>query len=235
MTSQPAPAPDPTLAIAERQLAILGELAQIAMAAARAFGSSAVAAAKAEEAVLAEEYFVPEVGRARACGARDAAESFQKASRAVRLTLKLEMAVAEIVRDIRAGVVTHSAPRTLQTWSGPAPMIAGVLQAGVHPAGRHSDRDARDRDRQRADSEPVVEFDRPEILSGILSGAPFRAAVDALCADIGARADWDSWTIIPPDPLEADKAAPFMQPPSAPKAGRSRGGSPVDRELALSP
>ena len=88
---------------------MLGELAEIAMGVSRAFSSSAVASAKAAEAILADEYFVPEVGRARACGAKDAAESFQKAARAVRLTLKLEMAVAETLRDIRAGIVTRTA------------------------------------------------------------------------------------------------------------------------------
>ncbi len=98
---------DPTLDIAERQLAMLGELAEMAMTTARAFTASAVASAKAAEAILDDKYFVPEVGRANACGAKDAAESLQKVTRAVRLTLMLEMKVAEIVRDIRAGVVTH--------------------------------------------------------------------------------------------------------------------------------
>ena len=56
----------------------------MAMAASRAFTASAVASAKAAEAILADEYFMPEVGRARACGAKDAAESLQKVTRAVR-------------------------------------------------------------------------------------------------------------------------------------------------------
>ena len=100
---------DPTLQLAQRQLLLLDELAEMAMATARAFTASAIAAAGAEERILANEYFSPEVGRARACGARAAAESFQKVARAVRLTLTLQMNLAEIVRDIRAGRVPISA------------------------------------------------------------------------------------------------------------------------------
>ena len=115
---------------------MLGELAEMAMAAARAFTGSAIASAKAEEAVLADEAFVPEVGRARACGAKAAAESFQKAARAVRLTLMLEMNLAEIVRDIRAGRVTYLGGLAVRKESG--------LDAGARAD--DGDRDRRSRD-----------------------------------------------------------------------------------------
>jgi hypothetical protein len=190
-TQTPDPS-NPTLAIAERQLTQLGELAEMGMVAARAFTASAVASAKAEETILGAEWFTPEVGRAKACGARDAAESIQKVSRAVRLTLMLEMKVAEIVRDIRAGVITYSgflgAPKT----AGETPADHGALQdrqslsrpASRDPAGSS----CRDRDRERApdrlDAERP-EFERPDILPR----GSFREVFETLRADIGAAPD----------------------------------------------
>ena len=234
MTSQATftPSPDPTLAVAERQLALLGELAEIAMNAARAFGASAVAAAEAEQRILTEEYFTPEVGRARACGAKDAADSLQKASCAVRLTLKLEMAVAEIVRDIRAGIVTHSAGTAPLESAGGTSADHGDLQFRRGPAGSSSNAEARDRDRRDCDAEHLVEFERPDILLG----GPFKAAVDGLCADLGVEMDWIAWKVAPPD-LDYDAAPPSRsrgfrgshkeEPPSSPRTPRDSKRAPV--------
>ena len=83
-TDAPTPETDPVLAVAERQFVLLGEMVEIVMVAVRAFGASSVAAAEAEKRILGEEWFTPEVGRARACGAKDAAESLQKVTRALR-------------------------------------------------------------------------------------------------------------------------------------------------------
>ena len=171
-TDATSPETDPTLAVAERQLVLLGELAEIVMVAARAFGSSAVAAAEAEKMILAEECFVPEVGRARACGARDAAESLQKVARAARLTMKLQMTVAEIVRDIRAGVVTHSQDtipqRCRRDAGGPGrplgpPGACPGLRVGIPPAPALATA-TRTGCVRRPTSERLVEFERPETL-----------------------------------------------------------------------
>jgi hypothetical protein len=191
---------DPTLAVAERQLVLLGELVEIAMAATRAFGASAAAAAQAERMILAEEWFTPEVGRARACGAKDAADSLQKVTRAVRLSMKLQMAVAEIVRDIRAGVVTHSHA------GDPAVTPCFFDRSAGVPAGSSSpDRDS-DWSRSDTNAERLVEFERPETLPH----APFREIVDALSADVGATVDWRRWKIEAPT-LSSNVVAP--QPP----------------------
>lgn len=197
VTSQPTPdsVSDPTLAIAERQLVLLGELAVIVMVAARAFGSSAVDAAEAEKMILAEQYFTPEVGRARACGARDAAESLQKVARAARLTMKLQMAVAEIVRDIRAGVVTHSHD-TIRKDASETPadldrLLVGRRFAGSEPADRDSDCM-----RSETNTAGLVEFERPETFPLV----PFRETVDTICADVGATVDWTRWKIEAPTP-----------------------------------
>ena len=84
--------------------------------------------------ILAEEYFTPEVGRAKACGARDAAESLQKVQRAVRLTLVLQMKVAEIVRDINAGKLTYISPFARGKDAGETP--ADQRQSPGPPASR---------------------------------------------------------------------------------------------------
>ncbi len=205
--STPTPETDPTLAVAERQLVLLGELAEIVMVAARAFGSSAVAAAEAEKMVLVEEHFVPEVGRARACGAKDAAESLQKVARAARLTMKLQMAVAEMVRDIRAGVVTHSQA------GAPAgtPRLSNPCADGVADS-RSTDRDT-DWTRAETNTERLVEFERPETLPL----ASFRETVDTICADFGATVDWTGWKIEVPTPGYETLKPDRLEHPASPK------------------
>ena len=184
MTQPTALDPDPTLQLAERQLALLGELAEMAMAAARAFTASAIASAKAEEMILAEEHFVPEVGRAKACGARDAAESLQKTYRAVRLTFRLQMNLAEIIRDIRAGHVTY---------------LGGIAVrkdcTGAPPRPVSDDRESDHRARN-SNAEHLIDIERPDALLR----APFRAAVDHICDDLGATVDWTALRLNPPEP-----------------------------------
>ena len=187
------PTDDPTLHIAERQLAMLGELAQMAMAASRAFTASANASAKAAEAILDDEYFMPEVGRARACGAKDAAESLQKVTRAVRLTLVLEMKVAEIVRDIRTGVVTYIGGAPVRKDAGaPTDGPRSFSRSAGVPAGSCSD----DRDRRDRDAERLFDIERPDILPR----APYRDTVDQISADFGATVDWSAWRVRRPSP-----------------------------------
>ncbi len=185
---------DPTLDIAERQLAMLGELAEMAMTAARVFTASAVASAKAAEAILDDKYFRPEVGRANACGAKDAAESLQKVTRAVRLTLMLEMKVAEIVRDIRAGVVTHIGGVAVSRGAGETPADQEGLLVRRRPAGsclRNRDADG-ETDRRETER---LDIERPDILPR----APFRETVEHIRADLGAEDDWSTSKFGGPD------------------------------------
>ena len=190
MISQSTPDIDPTLAVAERQLVLLGEMVEIVMGAVRAFGSSSVAAAETEKRILGEEWFTPEVGRARACGAKDAAESLQKVTRALRLTMKLQMTVAENLRDIRAGVV-----RPVED-AGETPADLDRLLVGRRLAGSESaDRDS-DWTRSDSNTERLVEFERPETLPH----APFRETVEEICADVGAAVDWTNWKVGAPIP-----------------------------------
>ena len=55
-TSPPSPSDDPGIAVAERQLELLGELAEMAMVVSRAYAHAAVAASGAVEAILADEF-----------------------------------------------------------------------------------------------------------------------------------------------------------------------------------
>jgi hypothetical protein len=228
VTSQPTPDPeiDPTLAVAERQLVQLRELVEIAMVAARAFGDSAVAAAGAEKMILGQEWFTPEVGRARACGAKDAAESIQKVTRSARLSMKLEMDVAEIVRDIKAGIVTHSqsaiarcnAGEAPGSWAGagsgsPVERARRLLQSAGVRAGSCSEGKDSDWTRQETNTERLVEFERPEILPR----AAILEAVDTPFADAASTVDWKAWKIQPPKPqrtrvVRMETVAPRLPP-----------------------
>ena len=196
-TVTPTPEADPTLAVAERQLVLLGEVVEIVMGAVRAFGASSVAASQAEKKILGEDWFTPEVGRARACGAKDAAESLQKVTRALRLTMKLQMSVAEIVRDIRAGVVTHS--HAGEDAGAPAERPSPIgRSAGVLAGTCSGDRDS-DWTHSETNTERLAEFERPETLPH----APFRETVDEICADFGAAVDWTNWKVGAPIPEQS--------------------------------
>jgi hypothetical protein len=216
-----APDLDPTLALAERQLALLGQLAEMTMAVAQAFTDSAIASAKAENMILGEEWFTPEVGRAKACGARDAAESFQKATRAVRLTFMLQMNMAEIVRDIRAGHVTYLGGIAVRKDAG-APAQA--------PRALSDDRD-RDRDHRRrdADAEHLIDIERPDTLPR----APFRDTVEHICNDVGVTVDWTAWRLKPAEltsePLSSTPVDLGVQRPRRGPAVSARPPSPLQK------
>ncbi len=220
MTPQPAPDPsaDPTLAVAELQLVLLAELTQIVMSAARAYGASSVAASQAETMILGEEWFTPEVGRARACGAKDAAESLQKVARAARLTMKLQMVVAETVRDIRAGIVTRSAVAYCNAEETSVPKAgtgsgapATTPRDGACPADRDSDVC-----RLETNTERLVEFDRAETLP---RAALVREIAEPICADLGVTVDWKAWKLRSPAPQPEAVRPPAPDRPRPPPPG----------------
>jgi hypothetical protein len=226
VTQPLAPNPDPTLELAERQLALLDELGRMAMAVAEAFTESAIASAKAEKRILADEYFVPEVGRARACGAKDASESFQKASRAVRLTFMLQMNLAEIVRDIRAGHVTYLGGIAVRKDAGETPAVQGGLRdrqslsrsPSRDPDGASSDDRAVDSKRRDSDTEHLIDIERPDTLFR----APFRPTVEHISGDVCVTVDWTTWRLTPPDWTETRPPAHSPAPDPAGVADRCR-------------
>jgi hypothetical protein len=178
--------------VAERHLAMLREVGQIALAVTRAFGDSASASAETAKGILADQFFIPEVGRANACGAKDAAESFQKVTRALRLTMMLERTTVEWLRDIRAGIVAP-APRAKD--AGETSAVQSDLQERRRDGGSCSDEGDHAFGRRERDAERLVDIERPDVLPR----APFNHSVDRICDDLGAAIDWKAWKVRPPE------------------------------------
>jgi hypothetical protein len=205
MNSEPAPSSepcaDPALAVAERQLVLLGELAELTMQVSRVYAAAATAAAEAEAKIVSEPWFTPEIGRARACGAKEASNSFDKVTRALRLTFMLQKTVAETVRDLRAGIV--SAPKARD--QKPARIVIGEISAPSAPR-RDADDEGRAArvERPGGERERLFDVERPDRLP---RGA-YCKIVDDLAADIGATVDWDSDTVVAPDIIRRDAGRP---------------------------
>ena len=176
---------------------MLGELAQMALVTCRAHAAADVAAAHAVEEIMADDYWQPETGRARAlAGAKDAADAFQKVSRALRLTLKLEIIAAETARDIRVGIVTHTAqPHSAGEDAGALAVSAEGQPDRRRPAGSDpADRDA-DPSRSETDTEHLVEFERPDVLPR----TPFCQTVNRIRAELNTPVDWSAWKVGSPE------------------------------------
>jgi hypothetical protein len=199
MNSETAPSPDPcadpALAVAERQLVLLGELAELAMEVSRVYAASAVAAAQAEAKIVSEPWFTPEVGRARACGAKDASDSFHKVTRALRLTFMLQKTVADTVRDLRAGIVAPAKAASVRD-DKPARIVIDETAAPSAPPRDADDEGKAARvERPGGERERLFDIERPERLP---RGA-YCKIVDDLAADVGATVDWDASTVSKPD------------------------------------
>jgi hypothetical protein len=220
VTTETAPSPDltadPALAVAERQLVMLRELAELAMGVSRAFAATANEATKAEKTILADKYFMPEVGRARACGAKEAAESFQKVSRAARLTMRLELTVAETLRDLRAGVIAPATTTPFAQGQKPARLTIGdaPTPTAIRPEADDEGQAARV-ERPGGERERLFDIEASERLP---RGAYCRV-VDDLAADVGTSVDWDSATMSAPDlgdivrPRTGVRREPRSEPP----------------------
>ena len=184
-TPLPSTCDDPGIAVAGRQLELLTELGEMSMVVCRAYAHAAVAASGAVEAILADDFYQPETGRARAlAGAKDAADSFQKVSRSLRLTLALQTTVVDALRDLRAGVYRSKAARDERVASAPRP------EAEVSDAAARCERGDSDRER-------LVEYER------LREGEGFRVIVNGIRAEIGHAINWKS---------RADGRAPVYAP-----------------------
>ena len=206
MSVNSSPPPDPTLPVAERQLAMLGEVAQIAMVLSRAYGAAAIAAANAVEVILDDEYYQPETGRARAlAGAKDAAEGFRKVSRSLRLTLALEMKTAETLRDLQAGIVTHSGAREKDAGETPAVLAGAVDLDRRRPAGPLLATALRISTSRSGTSSGSTMSSGPTACPRVHSARWWTPSA----VDIGVAPDWKNWRIGRPKPEYAPlKARP---------------------------
>ncbi len=213
------PCADPALAVAERQLVLLGELAELAMQVSRAYAASAVAAANAETKIVSEDWFTPEIGRARACGAKEASNSFDKVTRALRLTMMLQKTVAETVRDLRAGIV--AAPKASD--QRPARIVIDETLAPSAPPRDIDDEGKAARvERPGGERERLFDVERPDRLP---RGA-YCKIVDDLAADIEATVDWESDTVSKPDLVRGDTGRP--EPWNEPPSRQERQGLPAE-------
>jgi hypothetical protein len=161
----------------------------------RVYAASAVAAAEAEAKIVSEPWFTPEIGRARACGAKDASDSFDKVTRALRLTFMLQKTVAETVRDLRAGIVT---PAKAVSARNPKAARIVIDETAAAPAPRRDVDDegkAARLERPGGERERLFDVERPDRLPR----GTYCKIVDDLAADIGAKIDWTSDTVSAPD------------------------------------
>ena len=207
------------------------------MVVARASAHAAVAAAHAVEVILADDFWQPETGRARAlAGSKDAAEAFQKVSRSLRLTYALERSVAEGLCDLRAGVpikAREAAPAYL------IQLMRDEVDQATSPTAElpqdeiETDRPTSVSERAGANAERLREYDRPDRLRA----AGFQTTVNGLCAEIGAEVDWASWAINT-RPLDDQPVRPKppgwseTRPPPGYRPGRAPIANPRDGSLS---
>lgn len=227
----------PAIAVAERQLGILGELANMALEVSRGYAAAALSASHAVEVTLADQEYQPETERARAlAGAKDAADGFQKVARTLRLTLRLELTTADMLGQLYAGtyatpVARPSAP-TRATVGPPSFLEETVDLDRPSPAASDSDQETFDIERRESDYERLVDTEHPDRKPR----EAFRETVDEFCADLGAAVDWTTWKFNPasvkyrpltPRPLGGSESRPSdsVMPPA----------DAADREQALAP
>ena len=175
----------------------------------RASAAASVAASRAVVAVVSDTAWQCERDRALAmAGSKSSADAFAKVSRALRLTLRLEMTVAEWVRDARAGVWSGGGARGDLAGASAMP---GVMPAdGDRPCPPEFLSRERDTDAEfaRLEFERLADVERGDRMPG----GSFKAMVDCIRGELG---------IIPPPLAEEGNRSPGegwrrRQPPECP-------------------
>jgi hypothetical protein len=195
----PAPQPDPpaddpstvaeaarlaaAVARAERRLRVLEEIAEIGMRLMRKLDDAAAAA--------------PDAPRP------DPAVAFAKLSRAVRLTLDLEIRAEEDLRAALAGEVgAHEKRREARERPGDKAEAGDADElARQHARGRVEeqvelaiDRESETEKEYFERSAALVERLQDDEAYEDVRDLPFREVVEQLCKDIGLTPDWSDWT-----------------------------------------
>jgi hypothetical protein len=179
----------------------------------------------------------------------DPAVAFAKLSRAVRLTLDLEIRAEEDLRAALAGEVTaHEMRRETRD------RVAGEAKERVYKADERARHAARDRVEDQVDIAIVREaetekdffercaamherFEEDEAYDDVRD-QPFREVVERLCKDIGLTPDWSDWTDDgwPEPPVRGPEArppwSPFHQPSPRPLLKKYRQYHQPTYELA---
>jgi hypothetical protein len=197
--ADPAEAPDPVIARAERRLRLLEELSEIGMELARALCREALAAANPAESAAAETAAdVADLAAApTATGTRDPANAFARISRAIRLTLALEARTDEALRDLRAGVVAEREARRVEAGRRAAIEAEARSKARRDTVERlvteAAEREIEDDDSLGAVMEALEERLEEDEAYWDLDRMPLREAVERLCADLELTPDWSQW------------------------------------------
>ncbi|MDB5482503.1 MAG: hypothetical protein JWO83_3556 [Caulobacteraceae bacterium] len=236
--------PDPMIEVAERHLRLLAEVAELAMDAARASSALVVATAEAAAKLVAEKdgAWACEADKAYAVrGSREAADAFTRITRALRLTLTLETAAAERLRDLRAGIVPARQDRAERGAARPgAALDLSREKVGERVADVIAEAAADDGDITPALDlacdlrERLTETDR----FGPLLNRPLIEVVGLICADIGVSPDWSRWNDEGSSPDERTPRYDWPPPPSWGRClaeGQTEGGAATNIPPGQSP
>ena len=165
---------------AERQLAMLQELAEIGMQIARAVRDEAAARAEA----------VDEAARPSPFGNADLGLVYSRVARAVRQTLALETRVAE---DIEKARVEHERARvTALRWASEERQreIRDYVAEAIEAEAVERKTPEREVERLLDDLDERIEAGDYD---DTLDTAPIGELVERICADLGVIPDWDLW------------------------------------------
>ena len=156
MSHSVLPTTEPALAVADRQLEMLAEVAEMTMAVCRACAKASLAASREAEKVVADTAWQCQQDRTLAmAGCKAVAEAFQKLSRSLRLTLKLELTLANWTREAKAGVW-----RPLERVGGTPADSHGGDGTDRSADRRPPERSSQERDRAETETETLVEVER---------------------------------------------------------------------------
>lgn len=165
-----APVPDAGAGWPERQLAILAQLAEAGLEIALALKARIV-----ETAAPKSETEAADAGSARALACADLARAFDRASRAVRLSIALR---ERVLKDAAAGCA--SAEEARKQRAGRVQRIVGRIVRTQHAGA------AMRQALERAASERLFDAD----ITGDLGGRSIGAVVAQICADLGLTPPW---------------------------------------------
>lgn len=221
-----------SVARAERRLRVLEEIAEIGMRLMRKLDDAPAAASDAPRP--------------------DPAVTFAKLSRAVRLTLDLEVRAEEDLRAALAGEVrAHERRReTRDRLADKAKELAGEADETARQEARNRVEDQLEIAIMRETETEKEYFERCAALEERLEdddayddvrGQPFREVVERLCTEIGLDPDWSDWTDEgwpePPKygPEAREPWSPFRQPSPRPILKQNQNYHQQTYELANPP
>ena len=226
--ADPAEAPDPAIARAERRLRLLEELAEIGMDLARDLRREAPAAAEPEEAAAAQ---TPARG--------DPAAAFARLSRAIRLTLALEARTDEQLKALRAGVAAECEARRVQARDRAAAEAEARGKAHRDAVERlvleAAEREVEDDASLGVVLEALEERLEEDDAYWDLDQMPLREAVERLCADLELTPDWSLWDgegWPPKPPFSRSRFSPWVRPSRRPLRDLDDGAPPIGGVLA---